>query len=63
MDEVFEILIRIVIWPFRIWKESNENSAIGASNIEHSAIKVWAAVAIGGIALLSLIAIVYWIFF
>ncbi len=63
MDEIVEILIRILVWPFRVWRAANENSSVGTSQSERSAKKFWAAFAMGGVALLSLIAIVYWIFF
>ena len=51
MDDLLEFLVRCCLAPFRIWRDSNENSRIGTSEFEEEAERFWFRFGTGGVCL------------
>lgn len=48
MFDLLETIIRVLCWPYQIWKYTIENSRIGASPDEHATLHFWKRFAMYG---------------
>lgn len=46
MEELLILLLWLITWPYRTWKESIENSRLGASPMELETLRFWKRIAI-----------------
>ena len=48
MDQLMELIIRGLLWPWAWWKENNQNARLGTSPIQAEAEVFWRRFAIFG---------------
>ena len=58
MDAILDALIELMRWPYDAWKQSIENSRLGASEFDRKTLRFWKGFAILGSALLIAIGII-----
>jgi hypothetical protein len=64
---LIEAILRIVWWPYDAWRQSNENSRIGVSELDREAERFWKRIAmtitvllvLGGLLVLGLAAYIF----
>lgn len=54
MEHLIEAILRIIWFPYEAWRQSNENSRIGTSELDRKTARFWKRVAITITALLVL---------
>lgn len=54
MDYLIEAILRIIWFPYEAWRQSNENSRIGTSELDRETARFWKRVAVTITALLVL---------
>jgi len=60
LDELLELLIDLVQWPFEHWRKTTENSRVGTSPNEEKTLKFWKLFGAVGTVIISIIgAILY----
>ena len=55
MDPLLDALFALLCWPFRAWRDSIENSRLGASEWDLETLRFWKKVAIVGVCVLVLL--------
>lgn len=62
MDDLLELLLRLLWWPFKAWKETSEDSYVGVSPHEEESMGFWRKFAITGTCLVAVAGAVVWWF-
>lgn len=63
MDHVLHALVRLLVFPYELWKQTIENSRVGPSQSELETLRFWRWFAIIGLSIPILLVVGVYVFF
>ena len=58
MDDLLEIIIQVLLWPYFWWRGHNQDSRLGTSADEDEAERFWLKFGLYGIGVVAVVALV-----